>query len=48
MEEILSANKETRSSSSSKFIIEEWNGSSSSKLFKTATITTSPYLSIQR
>lgn len=48
MEEIVSANKETRSSSSSKFIIEEWNGSSSSKLFKTATITTSPYLSIQR
>lgn len=49
MEEIASANKETRSSSSSsKFVIEEWNGSSSSKLFKTATITTSPYLSIQR
>ncbi|KAJ6902646.1 protein root UVB sensitive 3 isoform X2 [Populus alba x Populus x berolinensis] len=48
MEEIVSANKDTRSSSSSKFIIEEWNGSSSSKLFKTATITTSPYLSIQR
>lgn len=48
MEERVSANKETRSSSSSKFIIEEWNGSSSSKLFKTATITTSPYLSIQR
>ncbi|KAJ6987659.1 protein root UVB sensitive 3 [Populus alba x Populus x berolinensis] len=49
MEERVSANTETRSSSSSsKFIIEEWNGSSSSKLFKTATITTSPYLSIQR
>lgn len=48
MEERVSANKETRSSSSTKFIIEEWNGSSSSKLFKTATITTSPYLSIQR
>lgn len=48
MEERVSANTEARSSSSSKFIIEEWNGSSSSKLFKTATITTSPYLSIQR
>ncbi|TYG41657.1 hypothetical protein ES288_D12G192900v1 [Gossypium darwinii] len=29
-------------------IIEEWNGSSSTKLFKTATITFSPYLQIQR
>ncbi|XP_011018620.1 PREDICTED: protein root UVB sensitive 3 isoform X1 [Populus euphratica] len=49
MEEIVSAHKENKSSSSSsKFIIEEWNGSSSSKLFKTATITASPYLSIQR
>uniref|UniRef100_A0A6N2LRU7 DUF647 domain-containing protein n=1 Tax=Salix viminalis TaxID=40686 RepID=A0A6N2LRU7_SALVM len=46
MEETVSANKEIRSSS--KFIIEEWNGSSSTKLFKTATITASPYLSIQR
>ncbi|KAJ6726638.1 PROTEIN ROOT UVB SENSITIVE 3 [Salix purpurea] len=46
MVETVSANKEIRSSS--KFIIEEWNGSSSTKLFKTATITASPYLSIQR
>ncbi|OMO93493.1 hypothetical protein CCACVL1_06483 [Corchorus capsularis] len=29
-------------------IIEEWNGSSSTKLFRTATITASPSLSIQR
>ncbi|GAV61448.1 DUF647 domain-containing protein [Cephalotus follicularis] len=39
---------ETQVKSVSGVVIEEWNGSSSTKLFKTATITASPSLSIQR
>ncbi|KAM3754754.1 hypothetical protein ACB098_03G189500 [Castanea mollissima] len=39
---------ETSSPSYSEIILEEWNGSSSTKLSKTATITASPSLCIQR
>ncbi|XP_041012993.1 protein root UVB sensitive 3 isoform X2 [Juglans microcarpa x Juglans regia] len=39
---------EASKSSSAEVILEEWNGSSSTKLSRTATITASPSLSIQR
>ncbi|XVE74344.1 hypothetical protein DITRI_Ditri12bG0009600 [Diplodiscus trichospermus] len=39
---------ETSKKTEQQLIIEEWNGSSSTKLFKTATITISPSLQIQR
>ncbi|KAG6654150.1 protein root UVB sensitive 3 [Carya illinoinensis] len=39
---------EASKSSSTEVILEEWNGSSSTKLSRTATITASPSLSIQR